>query len=142
MKFFLPFAHPWRTCVEPVCRERERASLNSFCDSSGSPSDLGDVHVHVTAGGNSLKLVLGVAGTPFFHSQVSAIQDQVAGGAAVRTPAGSCGERKPSTAPCLPFDRHAATTQGGNRNTAEHSEHLCGLAISEMFAEMPFVVKF
>ena len=56
--------------------------------------------------------------------------------------AGSCGERKPSTAPCLPFDRHAATTQGGNRNTAEHSEHLCGLAISEMFAEMPFVVKF
>ena len=52
-------------------------------DSSGSPSDLGDVHVHVTAGGNSLELVLGVAGTPFFHSQ-----DEVAGGAAVGTPAG------------------------------------------------------
>ena len=62
-------------------------------DSSGSPSDLGDVHVHVTAGGNSLKLVLGVAGTPFFYSQVSAIQDQVAGGAAVRTPAEAAVER-------------------------------------------------
>ena len=42
---------------------------------------------------NSLKLVLGVAGTPFFYSQVSAIQDQVAGGAAVRTPAEAAVER-------------------------------------------------
>ena len=61
--------------------------------SSGPPSGLGDVHVHATVGGKSPELVSGVAGTPFFYSQVSAIQDQVAGGAAVRTPAEAAVER-------------------------------------------------
>ena len=50
--------------------------------SSGPPSGLGDVHVHATVGGKSPELVSGVTGTPFFSSQVSTIQDQVAGGAA------------------------------------------------------------
>ena len=77
--------------------------------SSGPPSGLGDVHVHATVGGKSPELVSGVAGTPFFYSQVSAIQDQVAGGAAVRTPAEAAVERA-----------GVRTGRGGGRRARTH----------------------